>query len=115
LAAVNRRLRDPATGRFVSDPDNPPSPYGYSDSQRKRDWKRLATDPNSVLTEEDRAQVKARGWRGPQRPNKDTGEIETMELSHEPVPRREGGTEVFPRWPEDHAAVDPFRRLPKGR
>jgi hypothetical protein len=39
------------------------------------------------------------------------GEIETMELSHEPVPLRDGGKEVTPRWPPDHARVDPFRKL----
>ena len=36
-----------------------------------------------------------------------------MELSHEPTPLREGGTQVMPRWPPDHAAVDPHRRLKK--
>jgi filamentous hemagglutinin len=36
-----------------------------------------------------------------------------MELSHEPVPLREGGTNLIPRWPADHAAVDPYRRLNK--
>jgi len=32
-----------------------------------------------------------------------------MELSHEPIPARDGGTEFVPRWPEDHARVDPYR------
>jgi hypothetical protein len=36
--------------------------------------------------------------------------IESMELSHEPIPHRDGGTNVVPRWPQDHAAVDPLRR-----
>jgi hypothetical protein len=35
--------------------------------------------------------------------------MESMELSHEPIPFRDGGTEFVPRWPQDHAAVDPFR------
>ena len=28
---------------------------------------------------------------------------------HEPVPRREGRQEFVPRWPDDRAAVDPYR------
>lgn len=46
----------------------------------------------------------------PQRYNPRKGGMESMDLSHEPIPRRAGGTRVVPRWPEDHAAVDPFRR-----
>jgi hypothetical protein len=36
---------------------------------------------------------------------------ESMELSHEPIPQRDGGTEVAMRWPPDHARVDEFRNL----
>ena len=107
------RLRDPETGRFVSDPNNPPSQYDFTNAQRRAAWKQLAQDPNSPLTPEQRAEVEARGWRGPQRLNINTGEAETMELSHKPTPLREGGTEVVPRWPDEHAAVDPHRQLPK--
>jgi hypothetical protein len=46
----------------------------------------------------------------PQRVN-DDGVTESMELSHEPLPQREGGTLVTPRWPDEHALIDPFRRL----
>ena len=107
------KLRDAKTSRFVEDPANPRSPYEFTDAQRRAEWKRIGRDPNSGLTREERAMVEARGWRGPQRKNVRTGEWETMELSHEPVPLREGGAGVVPRWPEDHAAVDPFRQLPK--
>ncbi len=48
--------------------------------------------------------------RAPQRYNADKGGVESMELSHEPIPARDGGTDFVPRWPQDHAAVDPFRR-----
>jgi filamentous hemagglutinin len=48
--------------------------------------------------------------RAPQRFNPDKGGMESMELSHEPVPAREGGRDFVPRWPQDHAAVDPHRR-----
>jgi hypothetical protein len=105
------RLRDPTTGRFVADPANPPSPYVFTDAQRRAAWKQIAQDPNSPLTEAQRQQVKERGWRGPQQLNAVTGEIETMELSHEPTPLRDGGTIVVPRWPEEHAALDPHRKL----
>lgn len=45
----------------------------------------------------------------PQRFNFAKGGWESMELSHEPIPYRDGGTAVVPRWPQEHAAVDPFR------
>ena len=48
--------------------------------------------------------------KAPQRYNPDKGGVESMELSHEPVPLRDGGRDVVPPWPQDHAAVDPFRR-----
>ena len=35
--------------------------------------------------------------------------MESMELSHEPIPARDGGTQVVPRWPQDHGAIGPFR------
>lgn len=109
--AAGARLRD-SRGRFVSDPANPPSQYKFTDAQRRAAWKRLAEDPDSGLSKAERAQIKDRGFRGPQRVN-EYGEIETMELSHEPTPLREGGTDVIPRWPADHAAVDPHRQLKK--
>ena len=45
----------------------------------------------------------------PQRFNQAKGGLESMELSHEPIPFRNGGTNLVPRWPQDHAALDPFR------
>ena len=109
--AAKGGLRD-ARGRFVSDPANPPSPHNFTDAQRRAEWWRLADDANSGLTAAERAQIRDRGYRGPQRVN-EHGELETMELSHEPIPLREGGTNVAPRWPADHAAVDPYRHLKK--
>jgi hypothetical protein len=105
------RLRD-KRGRFTADPETPPSPYVFTDSQRRAAWKKLAEDPTSPLTAEERAEIKARGWRGPQRYN-EYGELETMELSHEPVPLRDGGAEVVPRWPAEHAEVDSHRTSEK--
>lgn len=108
------RPRDPRSGRFEKDPDNPPSPYTFTDSQRRKNWRDIAADPNSPLSDAQRAEVKKRGWRGPQQVNPRTGAVETMELSHEPIPLREGGTAVVPRWPDDHARVDPHRRVKDG-
>ncbi|MFF1527923.1 hypothetical protein [Cellulomonas sp. NPDC058312] len=34
--------------------------------------------------------------RAPQRVNPDKGGIESMELSHEPIPLRDGGTRIVP-------------------
>ena len=48
--------------------------------------------------------------KAPQRYNADKGGMESMELSHEPIPFRDGGKDFVPRWPQDHAAVDPFRK-----
>jgi hypothetical protein len=112
-AYTHYQTRDPNTGRFVSDPNNPPSPNSWTDANRRAAWRELVEDPNSPLTPAQKQQVIDRGYRGPQRINPTTGEAETMELSHEPVPRRNGGTNVVPRWPKDHAAVDPNRQLPK--
>jgi hypothetical protein len=81
-----------------------------TDAQRRAHWKQLAEDPNSPLDAAQRAEIKGRGWRGPQQLN-EFGELETMELSHEPIPLREGGKNVIPRWPADHAAIDKYRRL----
>ena len=104
------RLRDPKTGRFIPDPANLPSPNVMTNTQRRAYWKQRAQDPNSPLTAAQRAEIEARGWRGPQRLN-EFGELETMELSHEPIPLRDGGKDVVPRWPADHAAIDPHRQL----
>jgi hypothetical protein len=111
-ARESGQLRDPKTGRFIPDPANPPSPNVMTDAQRRANWKRLAQDPTSPLTTAQRAEIKTRGWRGPQRLN-EFGELETMELSHEPIPLLKGGKKVVPRWPADHAAIDPHRQLKK--
>jgi hypothetical protein len=47
----------------------------------------------------------------PQRYNPKIRRMESCELSHEPTPRRKGGTEFVELWPEEHAAVDPNRKL----
>jgi filamentous hemagglutinin len=59
------------------------------------------------------------GWPGLARDRADTAHLrfhdddtmsESMELSHEPIPAREGGRDFVPLCPQDHAAHDPYRR-----
>jgi RHS repeat-associated protein len=47
----------------------------------------------------------------PQRINPNTGELESMELHHNPA-QRDGGLFEFQKcWPDEHAAIDPYRNL----
>jgi hypothetical protein len=87
-------------------------PYRWTDATRRAAWRQLAEDPNSLLLDPQREEIRNRGYRGPQFDNPITGRTETTELSHEPKPRRDGGTQVVPRDPRDHAARDPHRHLP---
>ena len=76
---------------------------------RQRYWKNEATDPavGEIYGAENIDRMK-KGY-APQRYNPDKGGMESMELSHEPIPRRDGGKDFVPRWPQDHAEVDPYR------
>ncbi|MBT1585226.1 RHS repeat domain-containing protein [Curtobacterium flaccumfaciens] len=79
---------------------------------RGRTWKNEAANPELrgyARTPENLARMKA--GKAPQRFNFKKGDMESLELSHEPVPQRDGGTEFVPRWPEEHAAIDPFRHI----
>ena len=119
-----------AGGRAVPPPPPPPPPGGapragwsvgddiYSltaagnrpswSTVRARFWKNEAANPQyGTWTEAQLARMST--GRAPMRYNPDKGGWESMELSHEPVPFRDGGTTFVPRWPQDHAAVDPFR------
>ena len=96
-------------GRDVYEPtanDNDPS---WS-AVRSRFWKNEASAPDAP--QKYGAENIDRMNRGlaPQRYNPDKGGMESMELSHEPIPARDGGTTFVPRWPQDHATVDPYRR-----
>jgi hypothetical protein len=37
--------------------------------------------------------------------------MESKELHHDPIPKRDGGKEVEDLWPKKHAAKDEFRHL----
>jgi hypothetical protein len=76
---------------------------------RARYWKNVANDPEAASQWDETNLARMRTGRAPQRFNPDKPGTESMELSHEPVPQRDGGRDVVPRWPQDHAAVDPFR------
>lgn len=75
---------------------------------RGRFWKNEAAKPQIDNWSAANLDRMRRGL-APQRYNRDKGGLESMELSHEPIPYRDGGTNVVPRWPQDHANVDPFR------
>lgn len=82
---------------------------------RARFWKNLASNlsrTRKVLCENFTQTNVERMRRGlaPQRYSRDKGGIESMELSHEPVPMRLGGKSLVPRWPKEHALRDFYRR-----
>lgn len=76
---------------------------------RSRFWKNSAADSKTAGQWDGGNLARMQGGRAPQRFNPDKGGMESMELSHEPIPFRNGGRDFVPRWPQDHAAVDPFR------
>ena len=76
---------------------------------RNRYWKNEAGKPGAVDKWGADNVARMKKGNAPQRYNADKGGMESMELSHEPIPARDGGRAVVPRWPQDHAAVDPFR------
>ncbi len=92
-----------------------PNPGKRLTSQQRRNaWRAMVDDPKAPLTEVQRQQIRATPGKTSSAPtwrNPVTGNIERMELSHEPIPHRQGGQVVVPRWPEDHAARDPYRHL----
>ena len=77
---------------------------------RTRYWKGQAAMPEAadIYGPENVARMK-RGL-APQRYNAAKGGMESMELSHEPIPIREGGRDFVERWPCEHALKDPFRQ-----
>lgn len=77
---------------------------------RSRYWKnRSVADDALDRYGQENAERMRRGL-APRRYNGDKGGYESMELSHEPVPRRDGGRDLVERWPCEHALVDPYRK-----
>lgn len=113
----------------------------YEKAIRKRYWKNEAWEaerkPNQLTDQQIRRinapaghiTVPTTPWKttditrmkrgaAPQRWNLDKAAVdrngngwESMELSHEPTPQRDGGTVVIQRWPIEHAAIDQDRRI----
>jgi len=77
---------------------------------RSRFWKNEASAPDAANTYGPENLDRMSKGLAPQRYNADKGGVESMELSHEPIPARDGGKDFVPRWPQDHAAVDPYRK-----
>ncbi|HEY4372011.1 MAG TPA: hypothetical protein VGN52_08805 [Burkholderiales bacterium] len=77
---------------------------------RARFWKNEARKPRAAEKYGEENIERMAGGGAPRRFNADKGDVEKMELSHEPIPQRDGGKDIVPRWPQDHAAVDPHRR-----
>lgn len=83
-----------------------------------RHWKNQASNPDRPWDSIQLARMK--NGNAPQRlisvKNKKTGKIEikkeSMELSHEDLPLREGGRRYLMRWPGNHAQVDKYRNVP---
>lgn len=82
-------------------------------TQQRRYWKNESEKEGA--TEKWGAENVDRMKRGlaPQEMNRKTGELESRELHHSPVPRRDGGKEFIAVRPEEHAELDPYRRLKK--
>jgi filamentous hemagglutinin len=77
---------------------------------KSRYWKNEAAKPDAVDKYGAENAERMKKGNAPQRYNPDKGGMESMELSHEPIPKRDGGKEFVPRWPQEHAEVDPYRR-----
>lgn len=78
---------------------------------RSRYWKNEAISNPSTYSKRNLSRLEQ--GLAPQRINPRTGQIESMELNHTP-PQRDGGLfDVEKLWPDEHAAVDPFRKVKK--
>jgi RHS repeat-associated protein len=78
-------------------------------AQRARYWKNATILAGALQKWGAENLARMRNGRAPQRYNHAKPGMESMELSHEPIPQCKGGTNCVPRWPQDHAAVDPHR------
>jgi RHS repeat-associated protein len=77
---------------------------------RSRFWKNESATANAVEKYGAENVKRMQTGAAPQRYNPDKGAVESMELSHEPLPSSQGGKDIVPRWPQEHAEIDPFRR-----
>jgi filamentous hemagglutinin len=111
--AANQKIARQKMGWTVSDDIHAPTQNGTQPSWstiRSRYWKNAATKADAAQRYGADNLGRMRTGLAPQRYNLAKRGVESMDLSHEPTPAREGGKEVVPRWPQDHARVDPYRR-----
>jgi len=83
------------------------------ETQRARYWKNETAKEGASEKWSAENYDRMKDGRAPQRQNPNTGELESRELHHAPTPQREGGREFIEVWPEEHARIDPCRRLKK--
>ena len=76
---------------------------------RQRYWKNQAYYNSNNYSAEN--VIRMQQGLAPQRLNPVTGLMESMELHHHMVPQRDGGLFDFIQvWPNEHLAIDPYRR-----
>jgi filamentous hemagglutinin len=79
----------------------------------RRYWKNQSIKEGAIDKWDVENVERMRNGLAPQRTNPRSGELESKELHHQPVPRSQGGGEFIEVWPEEHARIDPHRRLKK--
>jgi hypothetical protein len=79
-------------------------------TQKQAFWKAEAGSEGAAARWGEANVERMSGGLAPQLPDS-WGTMRSVELHHSPTPFREGGTRVMPVTPEEHAAMDPFRRL----
>jgi len=100
----------------VGDDPLSPTPKGVEPSwttQARRHWKNEAAKEGAAERWSPENLERMKKGLAPQKKDRLTGEAQSRELHHTPKPRRDGGKEFIEVWPEEHAAIDDFRRLKK--
>lgn len=110
---------DARLGEHQMDPMRNGNPLSRS-TENKRFWKNKAPfNREQYAPKNGSADVttdQMRRGKPPQRFNQDrldtfpqSDGIESMEISHKPIARSEGGVQTRARWPQDHADIAPQR------
>ena len=79
---------------------------------RQRFWKNEALNSKAGEYSAENLTRMKKGL-APQRVNPNTGQLESMELHHTPAQRNGGLFNVKKVWPDEHAAIDPYRHTKK--
>ncbi|MGI8923294.1 MAG: RHS repeat-associated core domain-containing protein [Fimbriimonadales bacterium] len=78
-------------------------------ASRENHWKERAKQGGAKKYYGEENVERMKRGRAPQTTDPNSGKKVSMELSHDPVPRRDGGTGFTERWPWEHAEIDPWR------